>query len=259
MPKLVTALAVALLALTTVAVAVAAGQSDLRQTDSTLFTTQRVNSPTGLGISIDYFNPQDRAAKPPAVRKIVTHLQPGTRIDPSVVPQCDDVRALAGVCPPGSQVGGGIIQIDTGLPGPARILTEDTVLFAGQGSLIFLTRDRLTGAKLANDAVVSGSTMTSTVPPLPGTPPDGGALKLIQLHIDAMSRGSGAGRRSLVTTPASCPRSRRWINQSAFTYADGITQTVSSSSACTAPTRARVRPRRHHRAPRRAPRPRFTG
>lgn len=255
MPKLAAALAVALIALTAVAVAAAAGQSDLRQTDSTLFTTQRVNSPTGLGISIDYFNPQDRAAKPPAVRKIVTRLQPGTRIDPSVVAQCDDVRALAGACPPGSQVGGGVIQIDTGLPGPGRILTEDTVLFAGQGSIIFLTRDRLTGAKLANDAVVSGSTMTSTVPPLPGTPPDGGALKLIQLHIDAISRGSGAGRRSLVTTPASCPRSRRWINQGTFAYADGVTQTVSASSACTAPARVR----RHHRAPRRAPRPRFTG
>jgi len=106
---------------------------------------------------------------------------------------------------------------------------------------------------------VSGNTMTNTVPPLPGAPPDGGALKLISLHIDAISTGSGAGRRSLVTTPASCPHSRRWINQSAFTYADGITQTVSSSSACTAPTRARPRPRPRHRAPRRAPRPRFTG
>lgn len=132
MPKLATALVLAVAVLALSATAVAAGPSDLRQTASTLFTTKHVNAPTGLGISVDYFNPQDRGAKPPAVRTIVAHLQPGTRIDPSVVPQCDDVRALAGACPQGSQVGGGIIQIDTGLPGPARILTEDTMLFAGQ-------------------------------------------------------------------------------------------------------------------------------
>lgn len=248
MPKLVLLIAVALLALTTTAVA--AGQSDLRQSDSTLFTTQRSHAPTGLVVSIDYFNPQDRAAKPPPVRRIVARLQPGTTIDPSVVVQCDEPRALAGACPSGSRVGGGTITVATGFPGPLGILTEDTTLFAASNGLIFFTQDRATGARMATTATVQGNTMTSTVPPLPGTPPDGGALRQVRLRIDSISTGSGPGRRSLVTTPASCPRSRRWTNLGTFTYADGVTQTVGAASACTRPARAP----RH-----RAPRPRFTG
>ncbi len=248
MPKLVVVLAVALLALTTAAVA--AGQSDLRQSAVSSFTTQRPHSPTGVVTSIDYFNPQDRAAKPPAVRRIVTRLQPGTTIDPSVVAPCDEPRALAGTCPSGSRVGGGTITIATGFPGPLGILTEDTTLFAASNGLIFFTQDRATGARTVTTATVQGNTMTSTVPPLPGTPPDGGALRQVRLRIDSISKGTGASRRSLVTTPATCPRSRHWINQNTFTYADGVTQTVSSSSRCTRPARARVH---------RAPRPRFTG
>lgn len=253
MPKLAAVvLAVALLVLATTAVA--SGQSNLRQSAVSSFTTRSPHAPTGVVTAIDYFNPQDRAAKPPAVRRIVTRLQPGTTIDPSVVAQCDEPRALAGACPAGSRVGGGTITVATGFPGPLAILTEDTTLFAASNGLIFFTQDRATGARMATTATVQGNTMISTVPPLPGTLPDGGALRQIRLRIDAISTGSGAGRRSLVTTPATCPRSRRWVNQNTFTYADGVTQTVSSSSPCTRPARARV-----HRAPRAAPRPRFTG
>ncbi len=234
----------------------ASAQSSLRQTDNTQFTTKRAHSPTGVVVSIDYFNPQDRAAKPPPVRRIVTRLQPGATIDPSVVAQCDEPRALAGACPPDSRVGSGTITVATGFPGPLAILTEDTTLFAANHGIIFLTQDRATHLRMAATATVQGNTMTAPVPPLPGTAPDGGALREVLLNINAISKGSGASRRSLVTTPATCPRSRRWTNLGSFTYADGVTQTVSSSSPCTRPAQARPR---HRPAPRATPRPRFTG
>lgn len=251
----IAAVAAAALALTMGGLASA--QSSLRQTDNTQFTTKRPHASTGVVVAIDYFNPQDRAAKPPAVRRIVTRLQAGTTIDPSVVAQCDEPRALAGACPPDSRVGSGTITVATGFPGPLAILTEDTTLFAANHGLIFLTQDRATHLRMANTATVQGNTMTSTLTtPLPGTLPDGGALREIRLNINAISKGSGASRRNLVTTPATCPRSRRWTNLGTFTYADGVTQTVGSSSPCTRPAQARPR---HRPAPRATPRPRFTG
>jgi len=244
----------ALLTLGLGAGAVGAQQPGLRQTSQNLFTTPRPHSPTGLVVRTVYFNPTDPNGKPPAVRRIVTTFQPGTRFDTSVPAQCDVPRALAGSCPPESKIGGGTITVDTGFPEPNRFLVNDTELVNMKDGFIFVTTDRKTGAKQANPASIQGRTITASVPPLPGTPPDGGALLTIRLTVNAITSGSGRNRRSFLTTPPTCPRSRRWTNRATFTYADGVTQTVGATMPCARAARARQHRRRQHRSG-----PRFAG
>jgi hypothetical protein len=70
------------------------------------------------------------------------------------------------------------------------------------------------------------------VPALPGTPPDGGALKRVRFTDFPIVERSGAARRAYTTTPRRCPRSGRWINRISFTYRDGVSQSVRSPSRC---------------------------
>lgn len=262
--RALTALIVAvLLALTGTAAALAASTtSGSRQSDNDRFTTARPGASAGLRMRIAYRNPADPAAKPPAVRKIFTTLQPGTQIDSSVPARCaasDAQLTLQGAaaCPARSRVGTGQIVLATGLPGPAATLVADVVLINNAGQLIFVTQVRGTPVRQIVRAAVSGSTITVSVPFQPGTPPDGAALRSVELDIAPIAHGGAA----YIRTPPTCPRSGHWTNAATFTYADGVSQTTSSPSACIAATRGRRHVRHVRRAHphRRSVRPRFTG
>jgi hypothetical protein len=68
--------------------ATAGAQAPQRQTASVLFSQTQPGKSSGLRILIDYRNPTDPAAKPFAVRRIVTTLAPGSLIDTSVPAKC---------------------------------------------------------------------------------------------------------------------------------------------------------------------------
>jgi hypothetical protein len=192
-------------------------------------------------LEIDYVNPSDPEAKPPAVQKVVTKLHPGTGMDTSVPALCtaSDVELMASgaaACPAASRVGGGEIDLDTGLPGPGRLLRNDVTLLNDTGQLIFLLesknepRTRFV-ARATIDA--DRATITSEVPPVPGGAPDGfTAIKRVRVGVRPVSVGQGARRRSYVTTPPSCPLSGTWTNTVTFTYRDGVSQAVASQSLC---------------------------
>jgi hypothetical protein len=78
--------------------------------------------------------------------------------------------------------------------------------------------------------VVSGREVRFEVAPFPGAPPPEPFLAVDEVHtqLRAITR---AGRH-YITTPATCPASRVWVNEVAFTYRDGITQTVATESRC---------------------------
>ena len=202
----------------------------IRQTAAATFAERAPRSSTGLDLKIDYFNPASQIAKPPAVRTIALTLARGSRIDTAAVPACeatDPELMLFGpsVCAD-SVVGGGELRLDTGLPEPARFLDNEVALLNAPGELIFLFRQKMLGARLASHAPISGRTITSSAPFLPGTPPDGAAVDTVTETFDE------AAAAGYITTPRRCPKRRFWVNRWVFTYDDGVTQRVRSRSRC---------------------------
>jgi hypothetical protein len=221
-------------------VAPARAQTASRQSAKVVFVEKRPGVSSGLAFDVDYVNPSDPEGKPPAVRTVSETLAPGARFDTTVPARCDasDVQLMAQgetACPPGSTVGTGYIRIDTGFPEPNRFFDVDVTFLNNTDQLIFLSRERKTGARVVSRATIQGGHLTSTAPPLPGTPPDGGALDVVHTRFGAISREVGGERRGYITTPSACPRGGAWTNTLAFTYADGVTQTVASQSPCSRP------------------------
>lgn len=230
-----------------VAVAQAQGPG-VRQTIVFGFDQDRPRTGTGVRIEIDYLNPDDPDAKPPAVQTVVETLAPGSRIDTSVPERCDAsdtelIAAGAAACPAGSRVGGGEVALDTGIPGPGRIIETDVTEFNNTGEVILLFEPVEAGStRFVSRAPIDGRTITAGAPPLPGGPPDGfTALKRVRLTLDAISTVAGGKTRSYVTTPRSCPVTGSWTNEISFTYRDGESQSATSDSPCVAANPGRRR------------------
>jgi hypothetical protein len=233
--------------------AVAMGQGGSRQSADLLFDERRPAHTTGVGLAIDYVNPSDPQAKPPAVQKVVIKHAPGSAIDTSVPARCGAsnqqlMTSGAAACPAASKVGGGEIDLDTGFPHPARVLRNDVTMFNNKDELILLLESRSEPrSRIVARSAIEGATITTEVTPVPGGPPDGFlAIKRVRLRLEPRSTGSETSGRSYIATPASCPPERHWTNTVTFTYRDGVSQTVASSSPCTGSSTAR----RDHKAPR---------
>jgi hypothetical protein len=217
----------------------ALAQEGTRQIATSPFEERRPGTSTGARLAIDYVNPDDPSAKPRAVQKVVIAYAPGATIDTSVPERCaasnGELTAQGpSACPSGSIVGGGEIDLDTGVPGPGRIVQNDVTLINNRDELILLLESRSEPrSRVVARSVVQGGTITSEVAPVPGGPPDGfTAIKRVRLRLDARSSGQGAGRKNYLTTPASCPAGGAWTTTVTFTYRDGVTQTARSSSPC---------------------------
>ncbi|MEK6276723.1 MAG: calcium-binding protein [Actinomycetota bacterium] len=192
-----------------------------------------------MTFNIDYVNPDDANAKPIPVRTIISRLAEGTQIDTSVPEQCTaaDVQLMLlgpDVCPAKSRVGFGYARIDTGFSGSSRFLENDLVLFNRDGQLIVLFTERGTGARLVSRCPIEGRRVTCSAPPLPGTPPDGGAVDVVQERLFEVTKSVGNARRGYITTPGECPGGQGWTNLASFGYADGASQTVETKSSCSA-------------------------
>jgi hypothetical protein len=213
-----------------------------RQTASFTLDQQRPARSTGEHFQFDYVNPDDAEAKPPAVTRVVTMLPPGGRFDPSVPGSCtasDEQLMLQGAaaCPADSAIGGGVVTVDSGFPGPARIVTADVEFFNNAedpaGEFIYLNTVRGTSARTVIRADAGRDRTVTTPPFLPGTPPDGGAIDTVDLRVSNISRVVDGKRRNYITTPPRCPRSGQWVTKVSFTYGDDVTQTVPTANSCT--------------------------
>jgi hypothetical protein len=227
-----TAVLAALFSLAVVA-ASAADTTGSRQSAELTFGKKRPGVGTGLFVGIDYVNPANPSAKPPAVRRVVIQPAQGARFDTSVPDLCTatDAQLTAlgeSACPAGSKVGEGVVTVDTGIPGPGRFVTADVDFLNNTNQLIYVNTVRGTLARTIIRAQVSPSQIVTDAGMLPGTPPDGGAIDTVDVHFPPIVRGG----RAYVTTPPSCPRSRFWVNRMTFTYADGVQQSVDSTSPC---------------------------
>jgi hypothetical protein len=216
-----------------------ADASDSRQTASLVFTNEKAGKPSGLALDIDYVNPDEASAKPPAVREVVIKLARGAAYDTSVPDLCEasdaELMALgAAACSEGSKVGRGVVTVDTGLPGPARIVTADVDFLNNTGEQIFVNTVRGTSVRTVLRSEVSGRRNAVMAPFLPGTPPDGGAIDTVKVRNARIVRERDGVRRAYISTPPRCPDRGFWVNGISFTYYDGITQTVRSRSRCEA-------------------------
>lgn len=221
----------------TLCTGIAEAQTGSRQGASVKFGQELPGTPTGVSIDIDYVNPDDAAAKPIPVRTIVVLLAPGTQIDTSVPEQCTAADAqlmLLGpdVCPQKSRVGTGYVRIDTGFSGDSRYIENDLAIFNQTSQLIVLFTDRASGARLASRCPIEGRKISCSAPPLPGTPPDGAAVDVVQERLFEVTKNVGGARRGYITTPGECPQARDWTNLATFGYVDGVSQSVETKAAC---------------------------
>ena len=224
-----------------VAAAVAPAVEDAYQTSEYTLTQTRTARPTAEHFRFDYVNPDDPNAKPPAVKEVVTILPRGARYDASVPGSCtasDEELTLQGAaaCPEDSAIGGGVITVDTGVPGPGRIVTADTEFFNNaedpEGEFIYLNTVRGTGARTVVRADVTRRRTITTAPMLPGTPPDGGAIDTVDVEVAKVVRVVDGERRGYITTPPRCTRSRTWFARVRFTYDGDYSQTVATPNRC---------------------------
>ena len=166
---------------------------------------------------------------------MVTILPRGAKYDVSVPGSCTASDAEltaqgAAACPEDSRIGGGVITVDTGMPGPGRFVTADTEFFNNaedpDGEFIYLNTVRGTSARTIIRADVTERTTVTDAGMLPGTPPDGGAIDTVDVVVDRVVRTIDGQRRAYITTPPTCPGKRTWRARVRFTYDGDYSQTV---------------------------------
>jgi hypothetical protein len=195
------------------------------------FTTRAPNTPSGRTFHDEYFDARDPNAKPPAVQHVHEQLPKGARFDTTAVPLCtaSDAELMAegaSACDPKSKVGSEVYSFDTGLDGPNRIVTNDIAFLNNTGELVILSQERQSGTRVVVRGKLTRDTLDFELPPLPGTPPDGGADK----------REDGAYPvTGWLTTPPTCPKSRKWTWRIDYTFRDGEKVTKTSDSPCSPP------------------------
>jgi hypothetical protein len=219
--------AVAILISLLLAPAAAAQQSDF----SLQFASTTPGAATAMHLYIVYRTPADPNGKPSPIRHLVISAPQGTRIDLAMA-RCtatDDEIMAAGpsACPAASQVGQGTLTAITGFGAPTDpYLTDVTIFNTGQG-VVEIARDHRTGATITDDRIqIQGNVLTGNPPAFPGGPPDGQtAVRTIDFTFPASSH--------YITSPPSCPTGQ-WTSQASFSFADGSTQHVSSTTPCSA-------------------------
>lgn len=239
MPRLILTAAAATLALG--ASIALGGDGASRQEAQYQLSSTQTRSSTAETFVFDYVNPDDPAAKPPAVSRVATRLPRGARYDASVPESCtaSDAELMAdgaAACPPGSAIGGGVVTVDTGLPEPARFVTADVEFFNNAedaaGEFIYLNTVRGTGARTVIRADVRRRRTITRSGMLPGTPPDGGAIDTVNVTVDAVSREVDGAIHNYITTPRRCPARGSWATRVHFTYPDDVSQTVRDHTPC---------------------------
>jgi hypothetical protein len=199
------------------------------------FTTRTPGAATGRTFSVDFFNAQDPNAKPAPLAHARYEMPPGSRFNTGALPRCTATDAQlmaqgASACEDGSRIGIGTVLIDSGFPEPNRTLTEDFTVFNAKDSVIALSQDRANGARVVLRGQVSERAIDLDVPPLPGTPPEGGANRSERFTYAAATGPGGA----FLTTPPDCPADGAWVLRTIWTFRDGEQVTRESRTPCDA-------------------------
>jgi len=228
-------MATAVAALIPLAAAAPGGAAGDRQTVSLNLTTTVPGAPSGNRFSIQWHNPADPSAKPPAVDRMIFHLARGTRYDFSALPQCKAsdaemmVRGTAG-CPAETWVSNGRVVTDTGSPGVfPRFINVRTTMFNNQNEMVGVGESEELPFRTVTRTKYQGERVTIDMPDNPGGPPDNRtAFKSLETVMSPIVRNG----RSYARTPSTCPVSGFWTFRSEFIYHDGVRQIETTRAPC---------------------------
>jgi hypothetical protein len=220
-----------------VAATVQGGETDRAAYDFKL-SAMRPSAPSGMSVHVLFKDPEDPEAKPPALDGAVLGLPRGMRIDDGAVPRCDatdDDFQMQGrdACPADTQIGSGAVTVMLGIP-PADPSTLDIVAFNGDGEIVEVVFFPDTNVVAGIDRVtIEEDRLVAHPPSPPGGPPDGRtAIRELELNVP---RRIGPEGNAYVTTPARCPKRRRWRSRGEFEFADGGATVVRDRTRCRRP------------------------
>jgi hypothetical protein len=205
-----------------------------RQTVRASLTTQLPGTPTGNRLEVEWHNPADPKAKPPAIDTIVIQLPRGSRWDFSTLPQCkaSDAELMArgrAACSEATRVSTGHALVDTGSPGIfPRFLNVNTVMFNNGGEMIGLGETVEMPFRTVVRTKMERERATIPMADNPGGPPDNrSSFKTMMAAAAPIVRGDRAYAR---TGP--CPASGVWTHHYTFIYHDGVRQTETTQWPC---------------------------
>src|SRR3954467_11127780 len=145
----------------------------------------------------------------------------------------DDELSTRGsdACPAETELTLGTLVGTTGFGPPVDPLVGDDHVFNGPDQIIeVITFPGNSQAPAFARLKIQGSTLPAPPPMLPGGPPDGEtAVRSIDFEIPVRT---GAGGRTFITTPPSCPAGGRWSSAGTFGFADGTSDRVVSATPC---------------------------
>ena len=211
------------------------GSSPVYERFELRYTTKNPNARTGALLRVKQ---RDTPAgqQPPAIRRNVIGLAPGSRINTRAVRRCtasDATLQLGGraACPGSSRLGTGEADVFLGAAGTS---TFDVTAFNARRQIVVLLTSRASGAVIrVLRARVRGSRISATFPRIPL-----GSYEVVLTRFELTIRPRGSRARPWARTPRSCPRARRWRTSYLAVYDPPIgPQRLRDTSRCL--------PRRH--------------
>jgi len=232
MRKLGIVLAIALLA-ATATVALAASEI---ATFTVKHSAKAEGASTGISFKTTFADPDAATGLPSGVKAFTIKLHKGTKIDAAGATQCkasaDDLTTKGpAACPAASRIGKGTATATPPTGGTG--VTVDAIVFnekvSGRNAFLFMF---VSDNKYvtAFDAFVKGNTLSASG--LDGAIPGGLIVTAFNGTIDKHSKGKGKKKHNLITTPAACPKSKKWTNSGTFTFTNGDKDTATNTSAC---------------------------
>lgn len=222
MRKLTITAAVAVASLVFAAVAIAA----FNQVSNVKFTTTKAGHSTG--IAADIHSTSDTPQELKAAKLVVLQFPAGTKFRFGLVKACklsDQQLAAGKACPGNSKVGSGSATASA-YPLPQTITAGVKAFASGPHSMVLVVKaTQPIPQTLVIRASANGSKLTIPVP----TPSVAGVnVVLTALHLSVPARGSA---RSALITAGRCT-AKSFTVTSHFSYSDGTTLDVPSSSPC---------------------------
>jgi hypothetical protein len=231
MRKLVLFGALALAAAATATAAFASGQAT---TFAFKQSSRAESSSTGVAFKVEFGDPAVANGLPSGLKSFKISMHKGTRIDPAGATQCKTTPELlmskgAAACPAASRIGKGKATATNG----TAVVSVDGFIYnekaSGKNAFLFLFL--LNNAYAAAfDAPVKGNTISASG--LTGAIPGGLIVTKFSGTIEKRSKGRGKKKHNLITTPAVCPKAKKWTNKATFTFVNGDTDPASATSAC---------------------------
>jgi hypothetical protein len=208
MRKFVVLGVLAVVAAATAAVAFASSEAT---TFSFKQSSHAEGSSTGIAFKVEFGDPDAANGLPSGLKDFKITMPKGAKIDPAGAPQCKTTAADlmskgAAACPVATRIG----------TGKATATDGTTIVDVAYAA--------------AFDAPVKGNTLSAKG--LTGAVPGGLLVTKFSGTIGKHSKGRGKKKHNLITTPAACPKSKKWTNKASWAFVGGDKDTSTSTSGC---------------------------